>query len=741
MEKAWNCLAKKVLKFFETYPGSRIICMAVVNNTFQVVGDSNLQRVFCEDDRSRLMEMYRDAMFMGEEEEEIKEHVLSTVGESLRKESAKMDVIEMRAILSQACGPINCTSSRTKRRHWYSNVANAPEWWTDTDVPWVSLNHPKKGERRLSRRDLEILIKSLQDHLGILEPASKKQRSCPPDPEDAGCPPEREDAGCPPEREDAGCPPEREDAGCPPEREDAGCPPEREDAGCPPEREDAGCPPEREDAGCPPESEDAGCPIDREDAGCPPECEDAGCPPEREDAGCPPEREDAGCPPEREDAGCPPEREDAGCPPEREDAGCPPEREDAGCPPECEDAGCPLDPEDAGCPPESEDAGCPIDREDAGCPPEREDAGCPPEHEDAGCPPEREDAGCPIDREDAGCPPEREDAGCPPEREDAGCPPEREDAGSQVPHSDATPLQEDPDIASSPQCENPADAENVDNILRYLDTLWRKRTIPTKENFLISLCEGVKLNAAAFHTLKDKVSDEILDACMMTMLRNEKSDFEYMNCALFSMVMSAHLHDGTVDCEISSQYLLGFFNLGRCHWVLIVIDCRSSTIYVLDPLGETSKLLKSVLGNWRNYLKSSKYNTSLAESPWAVQTLPHVKQQDSNSCGIFCLMFAEKMLHGNDLVFPCNNAVVASFRRKVVSLIIQNQDLTVLMGLCRICRQSQRHRERQEEINWVGCDECGQFWCHFLCLKAHFKISEDFNQFSQRKWKCCVCSV
>lgn len=41
----------------------------------------------------------------------------------------------------------------------------------------------------------------------------------------------------------------------------------------------------------------------------------------------------------------------------------------------------------------------------------------------------------------------------------------------------------------------------------------------------------------------------------------------------------------------------------------------------------------------------------------------------------------------------------------------------------------------------VGCDECGQFWCHFLCLKAHFKISEDFNQFSQRKWKCCVCSV
>ena len=41
-------------------------------------------------------------------EEEIKEHVLSTVGESLRKNT--MDVIEMRVILSQACGPINTTS-------------------------------------------------------------------------------------------------------------------------------------------------------------------------------------------------------------------------------------------------------------------------------------------------------------------------------------------------------------------------------------------------------------------------------------------------------------------------------------------------------------------------------------------------------------------------------------------------------------------------------------------------------
>ena len=85
------------------------------------------------------MKIYRDVIFMGEEgnfilqnfiiklkrfkiiynliiylsfisEEEIKEHVLSTVGESLRKNTSKMDVLEMRAVLSKVCGPINTTS-------------------------------------------------------------------------------------------------------------------------------------------------------------------------------------------------------------------------------------------------------------------------------------------------------------------------------------------------------------------------------------------------------------------------------------------------------------------------------------------------------------------------------------------------------------------------------------------------------------------------------------------------------
>lgn len=38
-----------------------------------------------------------------------------------------------------------------------------------------------------------------------------------------------------------------------------------------------------------------------------------------------------------------------------------------------------------------------------------------------------------------------------------------------------------------------------------------------------------------------------------------QSDFEYMNCALFSMVMIAHLHDGTVDASINFLNLFSVF--------------------------------------------------------------------------------------------------------------------------------------------------------------------------------------
>ncbi|XP_056007375.1 uncharacterized protein LOC125672780 isoform X2 [Ostrea edulis] len=251
--------------------------------------------------------------------------------------------------------------------------------------------------------------------------------------------------------------------------------------------------------------------------------------------------------------------------------------------------------------------------------------------------------------------------------------------------------------------ENPA-PETIGRFLQYLRSLWTKRAIPSKENFLIASCEGVRLSAEAFLSLRDRVSDELLDAYMYCCLRAKKY-------------------------EISSPLLMGFYNIGRRHWVLIMISCIEKRLTVLDPLGESKMTMQCILSTWKNFLRISKKNTSLSCGNWYVNTIPHTKQQDSSSCGIFCLMFVEKLLEEEALFFnTCSDAITA-FRVKVASRIIENQDDETLHSLCRICQKTDSMKGKLRYIDWVGCDDCGLFWCHFSCMK----MSSSYHDFIQQK--------
>ncbi|XP_056007382.1 uncharacterized protein LOC125672780 isoform X3 [Ostrea edulis] len=229
--------------------------------------------------------------------------------------------------------------------------------------------------------------------------------------------------------------------------------------------------------------------------------------------------------------------------------------------------------------------------------------------------------------------------------------------------------------------ENPA-PETIGRFLQYLRSLWTKRAIPSKENFLIASCEGVRLSAEAFLSLRDRVSDELLDAYMYCCLRAKK-----------------------------------------------MISCIEKRLTVLDPLGESKMTMQCILSTWKNFLRISKKNTSLSCGNWYVNTIPHTKQQDSSSCGIFCLMFVEKLLEEEALFFnTCSDAITA-FRVKVASRIIENQDDETLHSLCRICQKTDSMKGKLRYIDWVGCDDCGLFWCHFSCMK----MSSSYHDFIQQK--------
>nr|XP_047140424.1 uncharacterized protein LOC105847994 [Hydra vulgaris] len=86
------------------------------------------------------------------------------------------------------------------------------------------------------------------------------------------------------------------------------------------------------------------------------------------------------------------------------------------------------------------------------------------------------------------------------------------------------------------------------------------------------------------------------------------------------------------------------------HWTLTIIKPKEKNIYHINPLGEQVASVKKQELKWNTYLKQ-RYGVS---ENFQILTLPHAKQSDSISCGVFCLKFAENIVNNEELLqfFP-----------------------------------------------------------------------------------------
>lgn len=123
------------------------------------------------------------------------------------------------------------------------------------------------------------------------------------------------------------------------------------------------------------------------------------------------------------------------------------------------------------------------------------------------------------------------------------------------------------------------------------------------------------------------------------------------------------------------------------------------------------------------------------KSKWDIGTVPHTKQMDSTSCGLFCLMFAEKYVKNEALTFQIDKSVMEAYKRHMVDTLIQNVDETLVLKLCRICSMT-TPKKKNADAQWVGCDECGMYWVHFCCLQT----KNSFSQLISSKWVCDLCT-
>ncbi|XP_041847822.1 uncharacterized protein LOC121644147 [Melanotaenia boesemani] len=170
------------------------------------------------------------------------------------------------------------------------------------------------------------------------------------------------------------------------------------------------------------------------------------------------------------------------------------------------------------------------------------------------------------------------------------------------------------------------------------------------------------------------------------------------------------------------QLLFGVVNEHH-HWFLVVIYPSQNKTLLLDPLGETAAKLKRCQDASRALMRRK----GIHVSRWKCDTVPHPHQPDSTSCGVFAIVFAEKILYNQPVTFPASPKDVSDLWWQIATTLLRDSD--DLTNLCLHCGEASVDGSPEEQLTWISCDACGR-WFHHDCV-GQPKMEEPF--------KCTAC--
>ncbi|XP_069103556.1 coiled-coil domain-containing protein 8 homolog isoform X2 [Argopecten irradians] len=235
---------------------------------------------------------------------------------------------------------------------------------------------------------------------------------------------------------------------------------------------------------------------------------------------------------------------------------------------------------------------------------------------------------------------------------------------SVAPSSVATSVNDDFAIASAIAKES-----NEEQLHKYILSIWNARKL--HRNILVAIVAGVRIYSTTVKFLQNKISDEVIDAYMMTRVRRKEITTQYLPCSVMSLIFDPSMQHKVMEMDIENPELCGMINVRGQHWIFCFMDMKSRDIVIIDPLGENWSTLQRLLQSWIRFMELQSRNSS-----WRVRTVLHSKQMDSTSCGIFCLKFAENFLQGRTLNVFDKPDDIQAYRIEVLKEILQNQDIT-----------------------------------------------------------------
>ncbi|XP_061172143.1 uncharacterized protein LOC133181613 [Saccostrea echinata] len=249
-------------------------------------------------------------------------------------------------------------------------------------------------------------------------------------------------------------------------------------------------------------------------------------------------------------------------------------------------------------------------------------------------------------------------------------------------------------------------------LTKYIYKIWSKQRNDSVEPFLLSKTCGVSINNRSLISAKSLITDEIIDA-YLGIICGLSNNFFYVPCSVISMIFHPRHQNEVSDVlnENKGKVLLAIVNRREIHWILLVIDQRNKSLLIIDPMGETKTTCQLIFKLWINYLTQRGHD---AEG-WKIDTIHHSKQQDSVSCGVYCMKFAEGIVLNTSLHLTTQKDTVQEIRCNIMKTIINNQDEDT-KNFCRRCFRHEPPNSKVKRIKWVQCDGCAISWYHTVCL-------------------------
>ncbi|XP_026050860.1 uncharacterized protein LOC113037732 [Carassius auratus] len=172
-----------------------------------------------------------------------------------------------------------------------------------------------------------------------------------------------------------------------------------------------------------------------------------------------------------------------------------------------------------------------------------------------------------------------------------------------------------------------------------------------------------------------ELPDEVMDALFYIMSRSQPGT-EAINSQAMRLILEGSSRARSTyflkkNILKGASAIFGPYLLGECHWTLFHCNLKEGTITYIDSLGEQPQHCFQIMENWSLFAASRGF-----QGPWKMIKRDHDLQNDSLSCGVFSLMFAEMILQGQQGHLQC--LPIAQERERLGTLLFNSLDTKTL---------------------------------------------------------------